>query len=67
MKNWMVRMHSPLAARTYALVNEPARQISACRLTFFTDRAGSEVRQNGAFVQTAISLPGISDDVQTSL
>ena len=67
MKNWMVRMSLSPGGKTYALVNEQARRISACRLTFFTDRAGSEVRQNGAFVQTAISLPGISDDVQTSL
>ena len=49
--------------KTYQLVAEQARRISACRLTFFADRGnGAEARHNGAFVQDAISLSGIVED-----
>jgi len=55
--------------RTYQLVAEQARRISACRLTFFTDCGnGAEARHNGAFVQDAISLSGVvGDDQQPAL
>ena len=54
--------------RTYQLVTEQARRISACRLTFFTDREnGAEARYNGAFVQDAISLAGVADEDQPTL
>ena len=68
MKSWMSRMSLSTGGRTYQLVTEQARRISACRLTFFTDRQnGLESRHNGAFVQNAISLAGISDDRQPTL
>jgi len=67
MKNWMVRMSLTPGGKTYTLVNEQARRISACRLTFFTDRAGAELRQNGAFVQTAISMSGMTNEAQPTL
>ena len=54
--------------KTYQLVTEQARRISACRLTFFTDREnGAEGRHNGAFVQDAISLGGVINDDQPTL
>ena len=68
MKFWMGRMSLSTGGRTYQLVTEQARRISACRLTFFTDRQnGVESRHNGAFVQDAISLAGVSDDNQPTL
>jgi hypothetical protein len=68
MKSWMGRMSLTTGGRTYQLVSEQARRISACRLTFFTDREnGAEARHNGAFVQDAISLSGVMDDDQPSL
>jgi hypothetical protein len=68
MKSWMSRMSLTTGGKTYQLVTEQARRISACRLTFFADREnGAEARHNGAFVQDAISLSGIvGDDSQPS-
>ena len=68
MKSWMSRMSLTTGGRTYQLVTEQARRISACRLTFFTDREnGAEARYNGAFVQDAISLAGVADEDQPTL
>jgi Plasmid encoded RepA protein len=69
MKSWMGRMSLTTGGKTYQLVTEQARRISACRLTFFSDHEnGTEARHNGAFVQDAISLSGIvSDESQPSL
>jgi hypothetical protein len=67
MKSWMDRMGLTTGGRTYQLVTEQARRISSSRLTFFTERAGAELRQNGAFVQDAISLAGIADNDQPTL
>lgn len=64
MNAWIGRMGVSVGGRTYALVAEQARRISACRLTFFTDRDGAEARQNGAFVQDAISLAGVRSEGQ---
>jgi hypothetical protein len=67
MKSWMGRMSLTTGGRTYQLVTEQARRISACRLTFFTERQnGGEARHNGAFVQDAISFAGVMDDDQPS-
>jgi hypothetical protein len=61
MNYWMGRMGLRAGGKTYLLVAEQARRISACRLTFFTEhRNGAESRHNGAFVQDAISLAGLS-------
>lgn len=68
MKSWMLRMSLTTGGRTYQLVTEQARRISACRLTFFTDRGdGTESRHNGTFVQDAITFTGASDDDQPAL
>ena len=67
MKSWMDRMGLTTGGKTYQLVTEQARRISSSRLTFFTERAGTELRQNGAFVQDAISLVGVADSDQPAL
>jgi hypothetical protein len=68
MKSWMGRMSLTTGGKTYQLVAEQARRISACRLTFFTDReGGAESRHNGAFVRDAISLAGVADEDQPLL
>jgi len=68
MHAWMARMGLATGGRNYKLVSEQARRISACRLTFFTDLGdGVEARHNGAFVQDAISLSGVSNSPQGSL
>jgi len=54
--------------KTYQLVREQARRISACRLTFLTVSAGTEQRMNGAFVRGAISMVGLTgEDRQPAL
>ncbi len=68
MRGWMTRMSLASGGRNYQLVAEQARRISACRLTFLTDLpGGAELRHNGAFVQDAISLSGISNADQPLL
>ena len=67
MKAWMVRMSLSAGGKTYQLVAEQARRISGCRLTFFTDLANAELRSNGAFVQSSISLAGLADESQSTL
>lgn len=68
MKSWMGRMGLTSGGKTYQLVTEQARRISACRLTFFTEREnGAETRHNGAFVQDAITFVSVIDDDQPSL
>ena len=62
MKSWMGRMSLTTGGKTYQLVAEQARRISACRLTFFADRDGIEARHNGAFVQDAITMSGIAGE-----
>jgi len=64
----MGRMSLTTGGKTYQLVTEQARRISACRLTFFTDREnGAEARHNGAFVQDAITFASVIDDDQPTL
>src|ERR1700722_6546506 len=67
MNAWLTKMAITAGGRTRELVAEQARRISACRLTFFTERGPSEYRQNGAFVRDAISLSGLMDDAQPTL
>ena len=67
MKAWMTRMSLSAGGKTYQLVAEQARRISACRLTFFTNLIGAELRSNGAFVQSSISLAGLADESQPML
>jgi hypothetical protein len=63
LNRWIERMNLTPGSKTRQLVTEQARRISACRLTFFSDRAGGgELRHNGAFVRDAISLAGVIDD-----
>jgi hypothetical protein len=60
-------MSIPVGGRTYQLVAEQARRISACRLTFYFDRPGARQFENGAFVAGGISLAGLSDPDQPNL
>jgi hypothetical protein len=68
MNRWLTRMGMSVGGRTYHLVAEQARRISACRLTFLTEpKPGIELRHNGGFVQNAISIVGRGDERQSSL
>ena len=67
MKAWMTRMSLSAGGKTYQLVAEQARRISGCKLTFFTHHTHAELRSNGAFVQSSISLSGLADESQPML
>jgi hypothetical protein len=67
MHAWLSRMEISAGGKNYKLVGEQARRISACRLTFVTEVPGAEFRQNGAFVQNAITLTRTRDERQPGL
>lgn len=67
MHAWLARMGIGTGGKNYKLVTEQARRISACRLTFLTEIPGAELRQNGAFVQNAITVTEPADDRQPAL
>ena len=67
MHAWLTRMGISGGGKNYRLVSEQARRISACRLTFLTEIPGAEFRQNGAFVQDAITLTTVADERQRAL
>ena len=67
MHAWLARMGISGGGKNYRLVSEQARRISACRLTFLTEIPGAEFRQNGAFVQDAITLTAVADERQRAL
>jgi hypothetical protein len=56
MRVWLGSMGLSIGGNTYRMVNQQARRISSCRLTFYADRAGREVMRHGGFVDGAISL-----------
>jgi hypothetical protein len=65
MRVWLSNMGMSIGGTTYRMVNEQARRISGCRLTFYADRAGREIMRHGGFVDGAISLA--DDDAQGHL
>ena len=67
MNAWLSKMEIAIGGRTYQLVAEQARRISACRLTFFLDKPGAKVFENGAFVAGGISMAGVYDPYQPML
>ena len=67
MNAWLSRMDLAIGGRTYQLVTEQARRISACRLTFFIERPGAKIFENGAFVSSGISMAGVADPRQPTL
>jgi hypothetical protein len=67
MRAWLVSMGLSIGGTTYRLIDEQARRISGCRLTFFADRTGHEIRSEGGFVKTAITMSTVLGDQQERL
>jgi hypothetical protein len=61
MRVWLGRMGLSIGGKTFRLVSEQARRISGCRLTFFADRAGLEIRSQGGFVKNSITMTALED------
>jgi Plasmid encoded RepA protein len=62
MRVWLGCMGLSIGGTTYRLVNEQARRISGCSLTFFADRSGAQIESRGGFVKTAISMSNVIDE-----
>jgi hypothetical protein len=64
MRVWLGTMGLSIGGTTYKMVNEQARKISGCTLTFFADRAGAQIKSKGGFVKTEITLSNVISDSQ---
>jgi len=62
MRVWLGNMGLSIGGTTYRLVNEQARRISGCTLTFYADRDNKEVMRRGGFVDGAITLTDVIND-----
>jgi hypothetical protein len=65
MRVWLGTMGLSIGGTTYKMVNEQARKISGCTLTFFADRAGAQIKSKGGFVKTEITMSNVIDDQPT--
>jgi len=62
MRVWLGNMGLSIGGTTYRMVNEQARRISACTLTFYADRDNKEIMRRGGFVDGAITLTDVISD-----
>lgn len=62
MRTWLQSMGLSIGGATYRIVNEQARRISACHLTFLAEKGNYEIRRQGGFVDTAISMSDVLSD-----
>jgi len=62
MRVWLGNMGLSIGGTTYRLVNEQARRISGCSLTFYTDRDNKEIMRRGGFVDGSITMADIMTD-----
>jgi Plasmid encoded RepA protein len=59
MRVWLGNMGLSIGGTTYRMVNEQARRISGCTLTFYADRDNKEIMRRGGFVDGAITLTDV--------
>lgn len=62
MRVWLGNMGLSIGGTTYRMVNEQARRISGCNLTFYADRDHKEVMRRGGFVDGSITLTDVAGD-----
>jgi hypothetical protein len=62
MRVWLGQMGLSIGGTTYRLVNEQARRISGCTLTFFADEGNKEVMRRGGFVDGSITMADVMSD-----
>jgi len=67
MRVWLGCMGLSIGGTTYRLVNEQARRISGCSLTFYADRAGAQIESRGGFVKTEITMSNVVNGDQPTL
>jgi hypothetical protein len=59
MRVWLGSMGLSIGGTTYKMVNEQARRISGCTLTFYADRENKEIMRRAGFVDGAITLTDV--------
>jgi len=59
MRVWLGNMGLSIGGTTYRMVNEQARRISSCSLTFYTDRGNKEIMRRGGFVDGSITMTDV--------
>jgi hypothetical protein len=62
MRVWLGSMGLSIGGKTYRQVNDQARRISGCTLTFYADRKGAELMRRGGFVDGALNMADAIDD-----
>jgi len=62
MRVWLGNMGLSIGGTTYKMVNEQARRISGCTLTFYADRENKEIMRRAGFVDGAITLTDVISD-----
>ena len=64
MRVWLGQLGLSIGGKTYRMVNEQARRISGCSLTFFADRGSREIMRRGGFVDGSITMSDVLSDQQ---
>src|SRR3954447_14028633 len=62
MRVWLGNMGLSIGGTTYRMVNEQARRISGCTLTFYADRDNKEIMRRGGFVDGSITLSDVLNE-----
>jgi hypothetical protein len=62
MRVWLGQMGLSIGGTTYRMVNEQARRISGCTLTFFVDKGNREVMRRGGFVDGSITMADVMSE-----
>jgi hypothetical protein len=65
MRVWLGSMGLSIGGTTYRLVNEQARRISGCTLTFYAERGNRELMRRGGFVDGSITMSDVLGDQPT--
>jgi hypothetical protein len=62
MRVWLGNMGLSIGGTTYRMVNEQAKRIGGCTLTFYTDRGDKELMRRGGFVDGSITMADVVSD-----
>jgi hypothetical protein len=62
MRFWLGNMGLSIGGTTYRMVNEQARRISGCTLTFYADKDKREIMRRGGFVDGSITMADVMTD-----
>lgn len=61
MRVWLGNMGLSIGGTTYRMVNEQARRISGCTMTFYADAGDKELMRRSGFVDGSLSMADVRD------